>query len=92
MPRLVHWPYASILERWKGVLAAAAADVGPAWRQNVDPYGEPLARETIAVLADHYAKTPHGSAPPVTCSAINLRELAPLAQALDTFSIVPCSG
>ena len=87
-PRLVHWPYASILERWKGVLAAAAADVGPAWRQNVDPYGEPLARETIAVLADHYTKTPHGDAPPVTASAINLRELAPLAQALDTFSIV----
>ena len=76
------------LERWKGVLTAAQADVGPKWRQNVDPYGEPLCRETVAVLADHYSKTPHGNAPPVTVSAINLRELAPLAQALDTFSIV----
>ena len=40
------------------------------------------------VLAEHYTTTPHGDAPPVTASAINLRELAPLAQALDTFSIV----
>ncbi len=87
-PRLVHWPYASLLDRWKRVLMEAAADVGPAWRQNVDPYGEPLARETIAGLAEHYTRTPHGDAPPVTASAINLRELAPLAQALDTFSIV----
>ncbi len=87
-PRLVHWPYASVLDRWKAVLAAPAAEAGPTWRQNVDPYGEPLAKETVAVLAEHYSTTPHGDAPPVTVSAINLRELTPLAQALDTFSIV----
>ena len=46
-----------------------------------------LAKETVALLAEHYASA-QDRAPPVTVSAINLEALVPVAQALDTFSVV----
>ena len=58
-----------------------------AWRCPVDPQGLILAKETVALLADHYGATQQ-KAPPVTVSAINLEALVPVAQALDTFSVV----
>ena len=43
-----------------------------------------MARATVPVLADHYG----AGGPPVTVSAVNLQALTPLAQSLDTFSVV----
>jgi len=87
-PGLQHWPYARLVERWQEVLRTPLADGGPRWRFGFDKMGEALARETVSFLSTHYVTSPHGTAPPVTVSAINLRALMPLAQALDTFSVV----
>ncbi len=82
---LPHWPYARLMQRWQEVIAVPAGGA-PRWRTGVDPKGLTLAAETVALLADHY--TSCGVADPVTVSAINLHALVPLAQALDTFSVV----
>jgi hypothetical protein len=83
--QLPHWPYARLMQRWQQV-AAAPPDAAPRWRTGVDPAALTLASETVSFLADHYTRS--GLTDPVTVSAINLPALVPLAQALDTFSVV----
>jgi hypothetical protein len=102
---LVHWPYAQCLQRWQEIVATPIEGAPPRWRSAVDPQGLVLAKETVALLADHYLSAqsqgpPYQQAsgspldreasgsPPVTVSAINLEALTPVAQALDTFSVV----
>ena len=46
-----------------------------------------LAKETVALLGDHYGATEKKDSA-LTVSAINLEALVPVAQALDTFSVV----
>ena len=46
-----------------------------------------LAKETVAFLGDHYGATEKKDSA-LTVSAINLEALVPVAQALDTFSVV----
>jgi hypothetical protein len=86
-PPLRHWPYGRLLRRWQELLAATPADAQPRWRTGFDPYGPVLARETVGELARHYGDAPDEGVP-VTVSAVNLLALTPLAQALDTFSVV----
>lgn len=86
-PALRHWPYARCLERWQAIAAGPVESKGPRWLSEVDPQGLVLAKETVSLLAEHYAGAEsHGS--PVTVSAIDLEALVPVAQALDTFSVV----
>jgi hypothetical protein len=84
---LVQWPYARCLRRWQEIVAAATGGAPPRWRSVADPQGLILAKETVALLAEHYQRV-QDKGPPVTVSAINLEALAPVAQALDTFSVV----
>jgi hypothetical protein len=81
-----HWPYARLLELWQQCVAAPNEDAMPRWRSGIDPRAVPLGRQTIERLAAHY--TAVGDPLPVTVSAVNLQALGPLAQALDTFSVV----
>ena len=81
-----HWPYARLLKKWQEVVAAPVQGAAPRWRSGSEPHAQPLATETVSLLAEHY-QAKAGDVP-VTVSAINLQELAPLAQALDTFSVV----
>ena len=81
-----HWPYATLLRRWQQIVAAPVEGAPPRWKSGVDPYAGMLATQTVGLLAAHY--TAGGPALPVTVSAINLQALVPLAQALDTFSVV----
>jgi hypothetical protein len=80
-----HWPYAKLLQRWQAIVATPLDAPAPRWKTGVDARALPLATQTIALLAEHYG-TPGDD--PVTVSAINLPALTPLAQALDTFSVV----
>jgi hypothetical protein len=82
-PPLEHWPYPALLRKWQEI-AAAPSDRTPRWRVGVDPLGLELAKATVALVSEHYANDPE----PVTVSAVNLYALVPLAQALDTFSVV----
>ena len=84
---LRHWPYARCLQRWQEVAAAPVQGEGPRWRSAVDPQGVLLAKETVALLAEHYTSS-EANGSPVTVSAIDLEALVPVAQALDTFSVV----
>jgi len=84
---LPHWPYARCLQRWQEVAASPAGAEGPRWRSAIDPQGLVLAKETVTLLAEHYTST-MASGPPVTVSAIDLEALVPVAQAIDTFSVV----
>ncbi|HEY5616858.1 MAG TPA: CHAT domain-containing protein [Vicinamibacterales bacterium] len=86
-PGLPHWPYARLLRRWQELVATKPAGAQPRWRTGVDPHGAILARETIGIVAELYGAAP-GAGSPVTVSAVNLHALTPLAQALDTFSVV----
>lgn len=86
-PPLRQWPYGQLLRRWQELLAAPGANARPRWRSGADPRGLTLATETVAMLGEHYTAHP-GDGTPVTVSAINLQALEPLAQALDTFSVV----
>ena len=86
-PPLQQWPYSKLLKRWQDIVAAPVKGAEPRWRSTVDAHGIVLAKETIALLAEHYtALQPERER--VTVSAINLQALVPLAQALDTFSVV----
>jgi CHAT domain-containing protein len=82
-PPLEHWPYPKLLQKWQQ-LAAAPSDRTPRWRSGVDPVGLELAKATVTLVSEHYGHDPE----PVTVSAVNLYALVPLAQALDTFSVV----
>ncbi len=84
---LRHWPYARCLRKWQEIVATPAAGETPRWRSTVDPQGMLLARESVSLLAEHYATTIEGGSP-VTISAIDLEALVPVAQGLDTFSVV----
>jgi hypothetical protein len=84
---LRHWPYAECLRRWQALVATAPAKELPRWSVTVDPQGLTLAKETVSLLAAHYTAAPEKAAP-VTVSAIDLEALVPVAQALDTFSVV----
>ena len=84
---LPHWPYARCLQRWQEIVANPTESHVPRWRAAVDPQGLLLAKETVALLAEHYTSTP-AKGTPVTVSAIDLEALVPVAQALDTFSVV----
>ena len=84
---LRHWPYARCLQRWQEVAASPVEGEGPRWKSAVDPRGLLLAKETVALLAQHYASI-ESKESPVTVSAIDLEALVPVAQALDTFSVV----
>ncbi|MEO5741892.1 MAG: CHAT domain-containing protein [Vicinamibacterales bacterium] len=84
---LPHWPYARCLRRWQELVANPAAGDAPRWRSTVDPQGLVLAKESVLLLADHYSSTLDKNSP-VTVSAIDLEALVPVAQALDTFSVV----
>jgi CHAT domain/Clostripain family len=84
---LPHWPYARCLQRWQEIVATPTESHVPRWRSAVDPQGLLLAKETVALLAEHYTSTP-AKGTPVTVSAIDLEALVPVAQALDTFSVV----
>ena len=84
---LPHWPYARCLQRWQEIVASPPEAHVPRWRSTVDPQGLLLAKDTVALLAEHYTSAP-AKAPPVTVSAIDLEALVPVAQALDTFSVV----
>jgi hypothetical protein len=82
-----HWPYATCLRKWQAIVATPLENALPRWRTGIDGHGVALAKETVSLLAEHYgpmAKTE----PPVTVSAIDLQSLVPVAQALDTFSVV----
>ena len=83
---LPHWPYARFLRRWQELVANSAAVEAPRWRSAVDPQGLMLAKESVSLLSEHYTST-MGKAP-VTVSAIDLEALVPVAQGLDTFSVV----
>jgi CHAT domain-containing protein len=78
-----HWPYAQLLQKWQDVVAAAVDHAPPRWKSGVDPLAVTLATQTIPVLAHHYSV-----GAPVTVSAVNLPALTPLAQGLDTFSVM----
>jgi hypothetical protein len=82
-PPLEHWPYPSMLRRWQEIVATPT-ERAPRWRTGVDPIGLELAKATVAIVSEHYGNDPD----PVTVSALNLHALVPLAQALDTFSVV----
>jgi len=84
---LLHWPYARLLQRWHQVVAAPIENVTPAWKSPVNPQGLMLAQETVTLLGDHYGSTEKSDSA-LTVSAINLEALVPVAQALDTFSVV----
>jgi CHAT domain-containing protein len=84
---LVHWPYARLLRRWQEIVAAPVENAAPKWRTPVDPQGLILAKETVALLGEHYGSTEKKDSA-LTVSAINLEALVPVAQALDTFSVV----
>ena len=84
---LPHWPYARCLKRWQEIVATPTEAQVPRWRSAVDPQGLLLAKETVAILAEHYTSNP-AKGMPVTVSAIDLEALVPVAQALDTFSVV----
>ena len=84
---LRHWPYARCLRRWQELIADSPAKQPPRWSLAVDPEGLMLAKESVALIAQHYTATQE-KAPPVTVSAIDLEALVPVAQALDTFSVV----
>jgi CHAT domain-containing protein len=84
---LPHWPYARCLQRWQEIAAAPVEHKAPRWRATVDPQGLLLAKETVGVLAEHYTRADTRGTP-VTVSAIDLEALVPVAQALDTFSVV----
>ena len=84
---LPHWPYARCLKRWQEIVATPTEAHVPRWRSAVDPQGLLLAKETVALLAEHYTSIP-AKGTPVTVSAIDLEALVPVAQALDTFSVV----
>jgi CHAT domain-containing protein len=86
-PPLPQWPYAQLLRRWQDIVADSPASVVPRWRSAVDPQGLVLARESVTLLAEHYTRALDKGAP-VTVSAIDLEALVPVAQALDTFSVV----
>ncbi|HEX5110772.1 MAG TPA: CHAT domain-containing protein [Vicinamibacterales bacterium] len=81
-----HWPYAPLLKKWQEVVAAPVQGAVPRWRSGSEPHTLPLATETVSLLAQHYQA--NAGEVPVTVSAINLQALAPVAQALDTFSVV----
>jgi hypothetical protein len=81
-----HWPYARLLTLWQGLVAAPVPGAVPRWRSGIDAHALPLSRQTIALLSEHYA--PSNGEVPITVAAINLQALGPLAQALDTFSVV----
>jgi hypothetical protein len=86
-PALRHWPYARCLARWQDIAASPVENKVPRWLSEVDPQGLVLAKATVGLLAEHYAGAEsHGA--PVTVSAIDLEALVPVAQALDTFSVV----
>jgi hypothetical protein len=80
------WPYARLLEQWQQCVAAPVDGARARWRSGIDPHAVPLGRRTIDLLASHYTSV--GDPQPVTVSAVNLQALGPLAQALDTFSVV----
>lgn len=84
---LRHWPYAHLLQRWQQVVAAPIQADTPAWQSPIGAQGVLLAQETVALLGDHYGST-EAKHSALTVSAINLEALVPLAQALDTFSVV----
>jgi len=84
---LPHWPYARCLKRWQEIVATSTEAQVPKWRSAVDPQGLQLAKETVGLLAEHYTNVP-AKGVPVTVSAIDLEALVPVAQALDTFSVV----
>jgi len=81
-----HWPYTRLLKKWQEIVAAPVQGAAPRWRSGSDPHTLPLATETVSLLSEHYQAK--AGEVPVTVSAINLQALAPLAQALDTFSVV----
>jgi CHAT domain-containing protein len=83
---LPHWPYARFLRRWQELVANSTAAETPRWAA-VDPQGLMLAKESVTLLAEHYTSTMN-KASPVTVSAVDLEALVPVAQALDTFSVV----
>ncbi|HET9702610.1 MAG TPA: CHAT domain-containing protein [Vicinamibacterales bacterium] len=82
-PPLEHWPYPALLRKWQEIVAAPA-DRTPRWKTGADPVGLALATATVELVAESYGRDPD----PVTVSAVNLYALVPLAQALDTFSVV----
>ena len=55
---LLHWPYARCLQRWQEIVATPTEAKVPRWRSAVDPQGLMLAKETVAVLAEHYTSNP----------------------------------
>ncbi len=55
---LPHWPYARCLQRWQEIVATPTEAHVPRWRSAVDPQGLLLAKETVALLAEHYTSTP----------------------------------
>ena len=59
---LVHWPYARCLRRWQEIVATPIEGAPPRWRSAVDPQGLILAKETVALLAEHYASAQAGPA------------------------------
>ena len=83
MPR---WPYARLLTKWQETVAAPADGAAPRWKSGVDSKALPLVTQTVSILAEHYGSVPGG--PQMTISAINLQALTPLAQGLDTFSVM----
>ena len=86
-PPIKYWPYARLLRRWQELVTSKPDGAQPRWRTGFDAHGLLLARETVAMVGEHYTATAGGE-PPVTVSAVNLQALTPLAQALDTFSVV----
>jgi CHAT domain-containing protein len=82
-PPLDHWPYPALLRKWQEIVAEPA-DRTPRWKAGGDPAGLELAKATVALVSESYSRDPD----PVTVSAVNLYALVPLAQALDTFSVV----
>ncbi|MEO7136027.1 MAG: clostripain-related cysteine peptidase, partial [Vicinamibacterales bacterium] len=84
---LLHWPYAHLLQGWQQVVAAPLEDATPVWNSPIGSQALLLAQQTVAELGEHYGSS-EARQSALTVSAINLEALVPLAQALDTFSVV----
>ena len=82
---LRHWPYARCCDDGRSWSRPGRPTHSRAGEQASIRQGPILAGETVAILAEHYGTD---AGVPVTVSAINLHALTPLAQALDTFSVV----
>ena len=86
--QLPHWPYARLLQRWQEIVATPMEDVAPRMAVSGRSSGTACLRRKRSPSSETYYGSTEQKDSPVTVSAINLEALVPVAQALDTFSVV----